>query len=341
MTFTMKAWQYDTATGGLENNLNLNNAATAPSKEGLAKHQVLVEVISASVNPVDLVAEMGIISKVIISTPASPAIDFCGRVVAVHPANDTLHVGQKVFGKLDSPTKFGTFAQFTIAPTSGCVALPKGVDEDQAAASGLAALTAYQRIRPHVEAGSKVFINGGSGGTGTFGIQIAKALGCEVTTTCSTGNIALVKELGADEVIDYTKGDIIQVLKSKGQVFDLVIDNVGAPAQLYQECPSFLKPGCFFVQVGSDHTLAGMAGLVGRMVRPSWLGGGKRPLQAGLIRNKKEDFEQIGKWMAEGKIKAVIDQVFEWEDAPKAYKKLKTGRAKGKIVLHVTAKSSA
>lgn len=143
------------------------------------------------------------------------------------------------------------------------------------------------------------------------------------------------------EVIDYTKGDLIEVLKSKGQVFDLVIDNVGAPAQLYKKCPSFLKPGCFFVQVGSDHTLAGMAGLVGKMVRPSWLGGGKRPLQAGVIRSKKEDFEQIGKWLAEGKIKAVIDQVFEWEDAPKAYEKLKTGRAKGKIVLHVTAKSNA
>jgi NADPH:quinone reductase-like Zn-dependent oxidoreductase len=341
MASTMRAWQYDTATGGLEKNLKLNNAALAPSKNGLGKHQVLVEVISASVNPVDLVSEMGIISKAIISTPASPAIDFCGRVVALHPTNDTLHVGQKVFGKLDTPTKFGTFAQFTIAPTSGCVALPEDVDEDQAAACGLAALTAYQRIEPHVKVGSKVFINGGSGGTGTYGIQIAKILGCEVTTTCSTGNVALVKELGADEVIDYTKVNLIEVLKSKGQVFDLVIDNVGVPTQLYEECPSFLKPGCFYVQVGSDHTLWGIVCLFGKMLRPRWLGGGKRPLQAGLIINKKEDFEQIGTWMAEGKIKSVIDQVFEWEDAPKAYEKLKTGRAKGKIVLHVTAKSNA
>jgi NADPH:quinone reductase-like Zn-dependent oxidoreductase len=338
MALTMKAWQYDTVTGGIEKNLKLNNAAVAPSKDSLTKDQVLVEVISASVNPVDLVGEMlGVLSKVMISTPASPGIDFCGRVAATHPSNDTLKVGQKVFGKLDTPTKFGTFAQFTVARTSGCVALPEGINEDQAAACGLGALTALHRIRPHVKAGSKVFINGGSGGTGTFSIQIAKILGCEVTTTCSTGNIALVRELGADEVIDYTKVDLIEVLTGKGQVFDLVLDNVGAPADLYEKCPSFLKPGCVYAQVGSDHTLLGTAGLVGKIMRPSWLGGGKRTLQAGLIKNVKEDFEQIGKWLVEGKLKAVIDSVVEWEDAPKAYEKLKTGRAKGKIVLHVTA----
>jgi NADPH:quinone reductase-like Zn-dependent oxidoreductase len=335
MSGIMRAWQFDDATGGLEKSLRLNDAAIAPSKDSLAEDQVLVEVISASVNPVDLMVEMPLISKLRISTPASPGIDFCGGVVATHPKNDTLQIGQKVFGKLDAPTKFGTFAQFTVARTSGCVPLPKGVDEDQAAASGLGAITAYQRIQPHVKKGSKVFINGGSGGTGTFSIQVAKLLGCEVTTTCSTGNITLVTELGADEVIEYTKVDLIEVLKSKGQIFDLVVDNVGTPAQLYQECDSFLKPGCYFAQVGVEKSTAGIINLVDKMLRPSWLGGGKRPIQAGVIKNKKEDFELIGRWLEEGKIRAVIDQTVEWEDAPKAYERLKTGRAKGKIVLHV------
>jgi NADPH:quinone reductase-like Zn-dependent oxidoreductase len=339
MANSMKAWQYTNTTDGLEKNLRLNDTATPPSKHTLSKDQILVEVISASINPADhKIPELGMVSKLIISTPASPGMDFCGRVIATHTTNDVMKEGQKVFGKLDGPTQFGTCGQYVVANTEGCVALPEGVDEDQAAAIGTAGLTAYQSIKPFITTGSKVFINGGSGGTGTFGIQIAKLLGAEVTTTCSTANIELCKELGADVVIDYKKEDLLQVLQSKGQIFDLVVDNVGTPAELYKECHSFLKPGCNFVQVGAAASIASATSLFGRMLQPSWLGGGQRPFRFLQAKNKQDDFVQIGKWVAEGKVKAVIDQVFEWDDAPKAFEKLKTQRAKGKIVVHVTAK---
>jgi NADPH:quinone reductase-like Zn-dependent oxidoreductase len=339
MASTMKAWQYTSANGGLENNLILNDKATPPSKHTISKGQVLVEVISASINPVDYkIPEFGRAAKLLVSTPASPGMDFCGRVVATHTTNDELAEGQKVFGKLDKPTQFGTCAQFIIADAKGCVALPTDVDEDQAAAVGTAGLTSYQSIAPYVKTGHKVFINGGSGGCGTFGIQFAKQLGAHVTTTCSSANVELCKELGADEVIDYKKEDLLQVLISGGQVFDLIVDNVGTPDTLYKECHAFLKPGCTFVQVGLAVSLGAAANLFSKVMQPSWLGGGQRPFRLLTVKNNNEDLVQIGQWMAEGNVKVVMDHVFEWEDVPKAFERMKTGRTQGKIVVHVTPK---
>jgi NADPH:quinone reductase-like Zn-dependent oxidoreductase len=339
METTMKAWQYTTAAGGLESSLTLNDTATPPSKHTLSNDQILVEVITASINPVDYkIPELGLPSKLMISTPASPGLDFCGRIVATHTTNDVFKEGQKVFGRLDGPTQFGTCGQYIIATTKGCAVLPEGVDEDQAAALGTAAITAYQCIKPYVKQGDKVFINGGSGGTGSFGIQFAKLLDAEVSTTCSTANVEFCRDLGADEVIDYKTEDLLEVLKSKGQVFDLIVDNVGTPDALYKECHAFLKPECHFVQVGAAASLASTASLVSRALQPSWLGGGQRPFQFLQAKNKPEDLVQIGHWLADGLIKSVIDEVFEWEDVPKAFEKLKTGRTKGKIIVHVTAK---
>ena len=99
--------------------------------------------------------------------------------------------------------------------------LPNGIEVDQAAAVGIAGLTAYQLIVPNTKQGDKIFINGGSGGTGTFGIQMALAIGCHVTSTCPTGNVQLCKDLGADEVIDYKTTNVAQALKANGQAFAL------------------------------------------------------------------------------------------------------------------------
>jgi NADPH:quinone reductase-like Zn-dependent oxidoreductase len=331
---TMKAWTFTTASGGLEKNLTLDPSAKAPP---LPKSpSVLVEVISASINPVDYkIPELPLANKLMLSYPASPGLDYCGRVVT---ATGSLKEGQKVFGRLDGPTKFGTCAQFIVAPEKGCIPLPDGVDADSGAAMGTAAMTAYQCLKKGGEKldGKKVFINGGSGGTGTWGIQMGKAMGANITTSCSTGNVELCKSLGADEVIDYTKVDLVDTLKSKGQVFDIAVDNVGLPAALYKSSDAFLKPGAPFVQVGAGASITGTKSLVGRMMMPGFLGGGKRPFVFHTCYNDKEDFEQIGKWLAEKKIKAIFDQVFEWEDVPKAYENLKMGKAKGKIVVHVT-----
>jgi NADPH:quinone reductase-like Zn-dependent oxidoreductase len=332
----MKASQFSSTSGGLEKHLKFNPTASPPPST-LSAEQVSVEVISMSLNPGDYkLPELPLVGGFMVPKPASPGIDYCGRVVSVGPAlKSILQPGQLVFGRLDRPIKFGTLGQYIIAPRNGCVTLPAGVDIDQAAAVGTAALSAYQSIVPNIKSGDKVFINGGSGGTGVFGIQIAKVKGCHVTTSCSTPNVQLCKDLGADEVIDYRTTNVSQELKSRGQQFALVVDNVGEPRDLYKASDQFLKEDGKYVQVGVPVSLSAIFGLLSQMWRPALLGGGKRKFEVLQVRNNK-DLEQIGEWMKEGNVRAVIESTFALEDAAKAYEKLKTGRTRGKIVVHVT-----
>ncbi|CAM6114433.1 unnamed protein product [Calypogeia fissa] len=271
---TMKAWQYGNERGGLKN-LRLNNSATPPKPTTSGSQEILIEVISMAANPADYkLSELlwPILSRLLTPKPASPGLDFCGRVAFLpeglkeeDPGHEPLHQGQLVFGCLDYPYQFGTLGQFIKAPRSGVVPLPDGVDVDPAAAIGTAALTAYQSLAPYVEEGSKVFINGGSGGVGTFTIQIAKILSCHTVVSCSGANAELCQSLGADEIIDYTKCNLSQTLKSRGQVFDLVVDNVSKPHDLYKAANHFLKKKAHFVQVAtSDDSLKGVFVMLSR-----------------------------------------------------------------------------
>ena len=339
----MKAWQFSQTTGGLEKNLKLNNAVSLPpNAKSLGPDQVLVQVLSATLNPVDYkFAQIPVVGSLIIKRPASPALDYSGRVVACGPnskkvSSEDLKPGQLVFGKLDGPTQYGTLAEYTIGPRSGCVPLPQGVSVDDAACIGSAALTAYQCLVPHVKPGDKVFINGGSGGVGSFGIQIAKIKGCHVTTSCSSANVDLCKSLGADQVIDYKSKDVVTELK-KMQNFDLVVDNVGTPADLYWQAHKFTKAGTKYVQVGAAMSPGGIYDLLTRMVWPGFLGGGKRPFEFLGLSNNYDQMKEMGGWMADGKMKALIDEVYGMEDKGpvRAYEKLKTGRVKGKLVVRI------
>jgi NADPH:quinone reductase-like Zn-dependent oxidoreductase len=166
-------------------------------------------------------------------------------------------------------------------------------------------------------------------------IQIAKALGCHVTTSCSTANVELCKSLGADEVLDFTSADLVGQMQKKGQVFDLVLDNVGSPANLCKVSHTFLVPGGRFLQVDGGLSLNDMKRLSSNMMLPSFLGGGKRKYVFVTAKANAADFEQLAAWMKEGKIRAVVDSTFEFDDVPKAFERLKTGRARGKVVVHV------
>lgn len=331
---TMRAWLYTSTSGGLEKNLKLSEATVKP----ISKDQVLVKVHSTSLNPADYkVPELGMVARLAISTPAAPCMDFAGTIAEVGAnvkAADAFRVGEKVFGR-SGPQQHGALGEVIVAKPDGLASLPEGVSEGDASTVGTAGLTAYQSVVPHVKAGDKVFINGGSGGTGTFGIQFAKALGCHVTTSCSSKNVELVKSLGADEVIDYTKEDVIEALKSKGQVFKHVVDNVGSPAGLYKAADLYLVPDGKFVQVGAEISLGTMSSLASRSLLPSVLGGGKRSFLVMMVQTKHDDYVHIGKLMQEGKVKAVVDETFEYKDAPKAFEKLKTGRSRGNIVVTV------
>ncbi|EHY58121.1 hypothetical protein HRR83_005018 [Exophiala dermatitidis] len=374
---TMRAWQYTHTHGGIEKNLTLNPSASLPPHDAksLGHNKVLVQVLAAALNPVDYkLAEAPVLSRLAIKKPASPGLDFAGRVVAVGTGEGSAHHHHQkhqdqhtaltpstlVFGRINPPTPYGTLAEYTIAHTDAVAVLPEGVDPRDAAGVGTAGLTAYQSIVPYVRKETKdqqqqrtprVFINGGSGGTGTWGIQIAKTLGCYVVTSCSGRNVELCKSLGADEVVDYTTENVVEALKKKATVkpaatttgesgsedgrFDLVVDNVGSPAALYWRSHEFTTPKAKFVHVGADMSLHSGLEITKRLLWPGFLGGGKRAYHFIATRNDVAQLDEIGKWLKEGKIRAVNDEVFPMEDVPKAFERLKTKHAKGKIVVSV------
>ncbi|CAI7590363.1 unnamed protein product [Penicillium bialowiezense] len=320
MASTMKAWFYSGTTNGLEKNLTFDTSARTPKVSG---DDILIKVLSASLNPADYkVPEMGLVAqKLVIGTPATPGMDFCGEVIT---GNESFSPGQLVYGCLSRPAQFGSLGEYLVTSASLLAPVPEGVEIDHAASIGIAGQTAYQSLAGYVSAGDRVFINGGSGGCGIFAIQIAKEMGCHVTTTCSTKNVEFLRGLGADVVIDYSAEDVIAVLKG-GEVFDHVIDHIGAPEPLYRESNHFLKAGKAFVQVGAS----AMATFAGRLVVPGFLGGGRRKY------NTKEDLVKVGEMVKSGAVKIQLDSTFEFEETVKAFEKLRSGRARGKIVVHV------
>ncbi|KAF2755847.1 putative zinc alcohol dehydrogenase [Pseudovirgaria hyperparasitica] len=332
----MRAWQYVPSQNALPKSLILNTTAPLPPSSGL-----LVRVTSMSTNPVDYkIAEAGAPFKYMLSTPTTPGQDFSGTVVSVPSSSSSLSIkpGDSIFGLAGPLAKHGALGEF-VAPKLDAVALiPEGVSHDDAAALPTAGVSALQSIVPYVkpQSGARVLLNGGSGAVGTYGIQIAKLLGAHVTVTCSSANISLCKELGADEVVDYKAGDVIASLGDKGPMFDLVVDNVGSPAELYPASNAFLKPQGTFVKVAGMPSLGDLGATLSAKLRPAMLGGGKAKHVFMMMASKEGDLKQLASWLKEGKIKTVIDSTYEFEEAPNAYEKQKTGRARGNIIVHVS-----
>ncbi|KAK0723405.1 hypothetical protein B0T26DRAFT_740343 [Lasiosphaeria miniovina] len=334
----MRAWQYTSTAGGLEKNLFLKDDVPVPTlspRRGAS--EVLIEVVSATLNPADYkVPEMGaLVRATMIPTPATPGLDFCGRVVrATAGVGDRARVGELVFGRID-PTQHGTMAPYVVAPAQACAVAPAGLAPDAAATLGVAGMTAYQAVAPHVKAGDRVFVNGGAGGVGTLALQIAKALGCHVTASCSAAKADLCRRLGADELIDYGAADVAQVLRDGGPTFALVVDSAGADPRLYKAADAALLPAGRYIQIGVVPSFASAMNLVSRFLRPAFLGGGKHKFAFMTVHHAPEHLEQMARWLVDGKIQPVVEETFAYEDLPKAIAKSKTGRCAGKLVIHV------
>lgn len=145
--------------------------------------------------------------------------------------------------------------------------------------------------------------------------------------------------MGADEVIDYRAQKVTSALEKSGKQFDFVLDNIGEPSALYWEAPSFTKAGAKYVQIGSQVSVGFIYDLAFRFMMPTWLGGGQRPFSFAFASTNFDDYQGLVDLAAQGKVKPVIDEVFELENAQDAYKKLRTGRARGKIAVRVASKS--
>lgn len=326
----------------------------------------LVRVLYNSPNPIDykLLSMYWLIPRLVIGpSPIHPGASFVGRVWrTTHP---DLKAGDLVWGKHESPSRYGSGGTFTlISGDKGVFKVPndwpadRGIEE--LAGAALVAPTALQTLQaadlPYNNSqgeaqGGNIFINGGSGGVGIFTVQLARhVFGCKnVVVSCSGSNIDLVKSLGATEVVDYRScpNGLPSWLKNwaaQHGKFDAIIDNVGSDASIYWQCHDYLKNDKGrYIQVGGGLDLWALADTAKKMMWPTALGGGKRAYQFLGMQNKKEDFKNLGQWMSEGKLKCVIEHEnrFDLVDGKKAYQKLDTGRVRGKIIIKMDQNESS
>lgn len=339
----MKAVQFTTTKGGIENNLKINASAAVPKATKPDQH--IIKVIATALNPVDWKpAEVGFIDRYMIKKPATPCIDFAG-VLVTPAASSTLKPGQLVFGMAGlSIFAGGALAEYAIAEDKAVAALPQGLDPKSAATIGVAGITAYQAILEYATPGDRIFINGGSGGVGCFGIQMAKVKDIHVTTSCSTHNVDFCKSIGADHVIDYKQGDVVEQLqalvKTTGKKFDIIVDNVGSDFDIYWKAHTYTNSGAPYVFVAGKPSLSMVWNMVKITSIPGFLGGGKRKLHTIMAKPSTTQSAEIAQWMKEGKVKPVVDSTFSMEDASKAFERSKSGRAVGKIVVDIAPNSA-
>ncbi|KAK3669700.1 hypothetical protein LTR78_010452 [Recurvomyces mirabilis] len=330
---TMKAWQYTDVVGGLEKNLELKSVPMPERKP----NQHLVQVTWVSTNPVDYKpAEIGMINRFMIPKPATPGLDLAGRIVAP-AAGSSLKAGDLVYGCTgQSIFAGGSLREYAIvADSKAVVAAPEGVSAKDLSTIGVAGVTALQSIKPFVKKGDKVFINGGSGGVGIFAIQLAKAYGLSVTTTCSTANVEFCRSLGADQVIDYKKENLVEALKKSGP-YDHVVDNVGADYSLFFKVADFTKPAAKYAFVGATPSF-GLVGNLSRAALPRIMGGAGRKIVPITSVSLEKDLIEVADHIKSGQVKVFYDFEYTFENVRDAFARQKTGRARGKIVVQVNA----
>lgn len=299
-----------------------------------AAGEVLVRVHVASVNPLDWHFMRGMPYVMRLSsglgTPSRAHLgaDFAGTVEAVGPDVTRFAPGDRVFG-----VGRGSFAEFDLVAESGpIVHLPDGVTFEQAAAVPIAALTALQALRDkaHVRPGQRVLVNGASGGVGTFAVQLAKGMGAHVTAVCSTRNVELVRGVGADRIIDYTRDDFTQGTEP----YDVIIDMVGNhPLLAYRRV---LTPDGIVVTVGGPNDNRWL-GPVSRLVRATVLSPFVSQTYAGLLAEATPaDLTVLRDLLAAGRLRSVIDRRYRLDEAREAIGYVEQGRARGKVLLMVS-----
>lgn len=299
-----------------------------------ADDQILVKVHAAAANPLDwhfirgtpyVMRFMAGLRK---PKELRVGVDYSGTVQAVGRNVGRFAPGDEVFG-----ARTGAFGEYVVARAEGTVARkPANLTFEQAAAVPVAALTSYQGLRHgDVGPGDRILINGASGGVGTFMVQLAKLMGAHVTGVCSARNVELVRSLGADRVIDYTKQNYTEL----GERYDVIIDNVGNHGFLANR--RALKPGGQYIQIGGGGPDDG-----------KWIGALKSPIKSMVLspfisqemgvlfsEGNSADLAEIGELLQAGKLRPVIDRRYALHEVPEAIRYLETGRARGKVIIAI------
>ena len=296
-----------------------------------ADDEVLVRVRAASVNRAEWYSLNG---RPYVARPTEGlrrpkserlGVDFAGTVEAVGKDVTTFRPGDEVFGGKD-----GAFAEFVcVREERAIVPKPANVTFEQAAAVGVAGLTALQGLRDKgaLQPGQKVLVNGASGGVGTFAVQVAKALGAEVTAVCSTGNVEQARALGADDVVDYTAVDFTR----GGRRYDLIFDVAGSRS--WRELKRVLEPEATVVLVGGSMANRWL-GPLGHVVRLSLASlPGSRKTTFFIAKFNKPDLEVLRGQLEAGQLTPVVERRYPLAEVAEAFRYLGEGHARAKVVL--------
>ena len=304
--------------------------------------EMLVQVHAVGLNPIDNVIPKGTFKPILkFKLPATMGSDLAGIVVEVGSRVTRFKLGDAVFASIfDLGT--GSLAEFAVVPESAAAIKPANLDFVQAASIPMVGLTSWQALkeRAQLKSGQKVFISAGSGGIGTFAIQLAKYLGAKVGTTTSTANVSLVERLGADEVVDYKKQEFEKVL----QGYDVVLGTI--KGDVIEKSLGILNPKSIIVSLigpldaafararGMNFLMALVFGLMSaKIIRQAK----KRGIEYSFLFAHPDGHQlaEIGKLLEAEHIHPVIDKVFPFNQTKEALAYLEEGRAKGKVVVKI------
>jgi NADPH:quinone reductase-like Zn-dependent oxidoreductase len=274
-------------------------------------NEVVIRVCAASVNPLDWRMKS-----------QRPGVDVAGQVVAVGKRATQFKTGDAVFGLCK-----GAFAEYACGPEDKFVPKPENVSFEYAAAMPVAGLTALQGLRNkgHLQPGQKVLINGAAGGIGTFAVQIAKSFGANVTGVCSTKNVELVRSLGADRVVDYTREDFTR----DSERYDLVLDNVAN--RTLSEMRRVLAPKGKCVMAGAPKSLWLVLSRLLKAV--AWSPFLKQKFAFFIAKMNRDDLTTLCALIKAGKLTPVIDRRYPLAESASALAYLEEGHARAKVVI--------
>ncbi|KAF9891692.1 zinc ion binding [Aspergillus nanangensis] len=351
---TMRAW-YHESPGTPAEVLKFTTTFTTPRCSELASEDVLVKIAYCAITP-GISMMMPLEPAWLHKMPAIPELEFSGTVVSlgssVALARPDLALNAPVFGvtsmKIRGKQGFGTLAEYCPCPMQRLIGIPINMSLAEAAGLGGNGITALQALDlSNLGKGDKVLINGGSGGTGSMMIQCAKAIvgeeGCVVSTS-SDVSFKMLKELGADKLIDYRRHDPLHTYllqEHSESPFDVIVDTVGVQS-LYSHCPGYLRENGRFINIGGMQVKSTIASLLAFFWSqlynahwPAFLGGTPRWFR---MLSGTPDLNSLSrvKDLAEHRLlKSVIDSTWEMQDALKAYEKLASKRSKGKVLIRI------
>ncbi|PGZ58179.1 NADPH:quinone reductase [Bacillus cereus] len=313
--------------------------AEVPTPE-INEYEVLAEIHAASINPIDFKIRDGKVKMLLkYEMPLILGNDFAGVITKVGSKVTRFKIGDEIYAR-PRKNKIGTFAEYIAIHEDDIALKPKNLSFEEAASIPLVGLTSYQALHDimQLQKGQKILIHAGSGGVGTFAIQLAKIMGATVTTTASEAGANLVKSLGADEIINYKTEKFEEILKN----YDAVFDTIGGAT--LEKSFNIIKSGGNIVSVsgmpnarfgkefGSGFFKTLLFSLASKKLTALEK---KHNAQYSFLFMKPsgDQLRTIANYIEAGKIKPVIDRIFPFEDAQKAMEYSESGRAKGKIIV--------